>query len=542
MSSEIAFTKHYPNSTAEPSKVFRWPGVNWESTKAVREVLQENDRGYDIYESRRFAHNHFPHSALTRYSFGASSQLIRDTWEHDKSYLISLDPNDSHRDKEEVKNIPDKIDDSNWGDRQYVGRKGTYSRYLTFFHKEIERLGPIETINKYIFSGPANWQKFKNGDGEEKDGPMMIDRLVGGVFHPFIHVGFGLEFNDKVVLAEGLAEAAVHSDELNAPILTPEYVHEILYPSNPVPEHLRRPARDIPESEDCLEPNCAREPRLGRSLLEIYSILSKSEKLVPAPYDPDSSINERIKFASEGSKAQELRDLVEEWSLTDSELDNNEKEGWKRKYEELAILVTLLACATGRKGKGLKVDFFLMHTLTSSIFIPSYMPILSIPNRRLLLKAYLLVILNTALARGRPQIDPDLLMSYDAFPTAPGADSIVKAKEGNVIGRPEKKENRNPWLGIIESSLSHPDSHCPKAIRSLLYFSTSYGSTKPGCFIGTYLSGGQTHETLHGLSKVDGSVFIRGAGAIMNQMGWTREGQDEGNWEMSPVGYDEVWQ
>nr|XP_019046071.1 hypothetical protein I302_04811 [Kwoniella bestiolae CBS 10118]OCF25001.1 hypothetical protein I302_04811 [Kwoniella bestiolae CBS 10118] len=509
-----ALSKDYPTSTAEPSQLFRWPGGDWESIKAVREVLQENNRGYDIYESARFAHNHFPHSALTRYALGAPAQLIRDTWEHDRPHLVSLDPNDQSRKKEEVKDVPEKIDGANWGD------DNAYSRYLTFFHQEIARLGPIETLNKYVFTPSANWERSKSADGVEKEPPMMIDRLVGGLYHPFIHVGFGLEFNDRIILAEGLAETAIHSDELNLPLITPE---------------------DIPESEDCLSPNCAREPRLGRSLLEIYSILLKSPDLTPIPYSKDSTINERIKYASEGGKAEKIRKLAEDWSLTDGELGDG-ADGWKRKFEEVAILVTLLACGTGRKGRESKIDFFLMHTLTSSIFIPTYMPILSIPNRRLLLKAYLLVLLNTALARGRPAIDPELIMSYDAFPVAPGSEKSVKPQKGGVIGSPDRKESRNPWMGIVESCLAYPDSHVPKAIRSLIYFSELYGSTRRGCFIGTYLTGGQTHETIPGLSKVDGTVFVRAAGAIMNQMGWTREGQEEGDWEFSPVGYGEVWE
>lgn len=31
----------------------------------------------------------------------------------------------------------------------------------------------------------------------------MLDRLVAGVLHPFIQIGFGLEFRDRVVVAEG---------------------------------------------------------------------------------------------------------------------------------------------------------------------------------------------------------------------------------------------------------------------------------------------------------------------------------------------------
>ena len=38
-------------------------------------------------------------------------------------------------------------------------------------------------------------------DGAE--GGQMLDRLVAGVLHPFIQVGFGMEFRDQVMLAEG---------------------------------------------------------------------------------------------------------------------------------------------------------------------------------------------------------------------------------------------------------------------------------------------------------------------------------------------------
>lgn len=35
----------------------------------------------------------------------------------------------------------------------------------------------------------------------------MLVRMVAGVLHPFIHTGFGLEFKDVVVLAEGYVSA-----------------------------------------------------------------------------------------------------------------------------------------------------------------------------------------------------------------------------------------------------------------------------------------------------------------------------------------------
>jgi len=48
-------------------------------------------------------------------------------------------------------------------------------------------------------------------------------------------------------------------------------------------------------------------------------------------------------------------------------------------------------------------------------------------------------------------------------------------------------------------------------------------------------------EVIPGLSRVDGTIFVRSAGIVMTVMGWTREGEKAGNWSFDPVGYDEVW-
>lgn len=46
--------------------------------------------------------------------------------------------------------------------------------------------------------------------------------------------------------------------------------------------------------------------------------------------------------------------------LTDIEL-GDDKEGCQRKVEELAVLASFLACATGRTGREPRVDFFLVR-------------------------------------------------------------------------------------------------------------------------------------------------------------------------------------
>ena len=95
-----------------------------------------------------------------------------------------------------------------------------------------------------------------------------------------------------------------------------------------------------------------------------------------------------------------------------------------------------------------------MHTLTSSIFLPAYMTPLSIPQRRTILRTYLLIVLLTAIARGRPQIDFEYLMSANPYPVGPNT-GPEKWNKDHVISNPTEGEARNPWLSIVESSLYH---------------------------------------------------------------------------------------
>ena len=93
-----------------------------------------------------------------------------------------------------------------------------------------------------------------------------------------------------------------------------------------------------------------------------------------------------------------------------------------------------------------------MHALTSSIFLPSYLVHLSIPHRRAVLHTYLLVIIHTALSRGRPHLDPELLMSYNPHPTAPGTNGET-GKKLDVLSDASDETTRNAWTSLIESVL-----------------------------------------------------------------------------------------
>ena len=58
------------------------------------------------------------------------------------------------------------------------------------------RLGPKGALEEYIFSRAANI-------GPPDKGPTMVMALMAGVLHPLIHTGYGLEFGDQILVAEG---------------------------------------------------------------------------------------------------------------------------------------------------------------------------------------------------------------------------------------------------------------------------------------------------------------------------------------------------
>ncbi|KAL7421508.1 hypothetical protein Q5752_003277 [Cryptotrichosporon argae] len=486
--STLPISRNFPTSTARPSRVCQLP-VSPGSTAVLQRTLEANDRGYDIYGAARFAHNHFPHSALTRYALGAGPRLLDDTWAHDRRELVSLDPRagDHKIDQDVVDALPEKIDADNW--TAWLGQKDAYALYLAFFHAEIARLGSTGAVRHYLFD-------LSTAGGEDNmSGPRMLVRAFAGVVHPFIHIGFGLEFGDVVVLAEGLAQAAVH----------PADAYASLYP------------RAFP-----LTPL---EPTARVHLLHLYADVLADPIFAPGPYAPDSLIGDKLAAALQGGTAAALRHAVARWGVREDEA----ADGFADRLQEVGWLVTLLACATTRPGYAPRIDFFLMHALTSSIFLPSYMAHLAPAQAKAVLDGYVLTILHVALARGRPALYIDHLM---VAPEA-GAGAGSSGRRDAI-----SESETNPWLGIIDNSLLARDSHTPKAVRALLHYASLNGATAAGDVPGAKRDG---RETLPGTARLDGSAFVRAARRVLDVTGWVGQGEHEGSWDRSALGWDGAW-
>ena len=80
-----------------------------------------------------------------------------------------------------------------------MGSEKYYSDFLSFYASELEKKGLQSTLDTYLFdkSDLAN---------------QLFGRLFAGLLHPLIHLGFGLEFEQPAIVAEALAQAAVHEN------------------------------------------------------------------------------------------------------------------------------------------------------------------------------------------------------------------------------------------------------------------------------------------------------------------------------------------
>lgn len=74
--------------------------------------------------------------------------------------------------------------------RSQIGNRDAYTSYRDMFQHEINQHGMIHTIRHWIYSDD------------------LLARVVGGAYHPIIHLGYAVEFNLPALAAEGLAMAA----------------------------------------------------------------------------------------------------------------------------------------------------------------------------------------------------------------------------------------------------------------------------------------------------------------------------------------------
>lgn len=96
--------------------------------------------------------------------------------------------------------------------KEALGKERNYPNFLEFFQREINQRGVEGVLKEYVLR--------EEDDGDECAESMLV-RLFGGLLHPFIHFGFAIEFNQPALIAEALAQTAIHDDWTGPRFLLP---------------------------------------------------------------------------------------------------------------------------------------------------------------------------------------------------------------------------------------------------------------------------------------------------------------------------------
>lgn len=447
------------------------PGITPQSTEALREILKDNHQRWHVFFHPDYRpHNHAPHAAIALWALGADDEVLREVYARGSKLLMARYDSPGAI---TTNNVYAHLSDANY-----------YSAYLNFFNEVIQTDGVTAVLDKYLFSISANFVPGRNVDQQ----PQMLDRLFDGIIHPMIHLGYGLEFGLPGLVAEGLAWTAVHFASSTPTIIPPSAWEDDADATSDVQEL----ASTLQSAN--LTKGKVPKPTTNTHALSILARILKDPRFddVPGGEQYYNIYGNTIsKFSSM------VREYVDAWSY-----DRTDPAEVERKIEELIWANTLIYGIAGwKKDEPFNADFFIAHLLTSSLFLSSVSAHIPPASQEIFLRAYFGVSLVWWIGRERPGFDiPGFF--------ANASPNVVKDLKKSAMASP------NPWLALIGEALVAPDSHLPKALRSLLHFANAYGRRPAGSFANTELEGAEF---------IDGTLFVRTANLTHEKL--RREGE-----------------
>ncbi|KAL8747704.1 MAG: hypothetical protein Q9190_000445 [Brigantiaea leucoxantha] len=174
--------------------------------------------------------------------------------------------------------------------------------------------------------------ELSNDDTRSRIADAMLTGLYEGAYHPIIHLGLGVEFEQSSIVAEGLAQAATHSSaDINVFLLNSE--------------------------QEALTSNTPRHD--DRLLVDLLNEVRDNDTIHHAARWEDRA--NKVRDGVIGRAGKEIAALAAQYRVRPEEVE--------RKSAESVNISAYMAGAAQRQGKACKIDFFHMHAVTSSIFL-----------------------------------------------------------------------------------------------------------------------------------------------------------------------------
>jgi len=358
--------------------------ANKQNIDLVMKLIQKDADHHHLFFNDQGFHNHLVHQLLADYSLGADMPRLEKTYNDNAPFQRPKRPSKS---------------DFVWNSLQCLGNEDYYTTYVDFFQEELNKKGIKRSIEYYVF---------------EQDSRLgLYSRFLAGVYHPIIHLGYGIEFNHPLMLAEGLAWAAIHQ----------------------------------PRSNHFYEPINKQNSELEISSKEHknHSSLSTALEIILSVHQ-DSRIDGVVQWADEDKYTTVinaipdlLHEYCQQWPVS---LSLDGKMGLRARATELQILAAALHAGSHRAAEEIILDFFLMHTLTSSLFLHCYVELLEPRYAASLLRGKFAADLIYYIAHGRPYLNIEQFKSYPKLLS---------------------------WEQIISKAIASEDDHVPKVVRALIH-------------------------------------------------------------------------
>ncbi|KAK2023934.1 hypothetical protein LX32DRAFT_627118 [Colletotrichum zoysiae] len=157
----------------------------------VSELLQKDLENHHVFFTAKGYHNHMAHHLLTIYGTGGNSEALQNAFDIDSSFQAAT-----------VKPHTEVLQElqSNWSSaHKYLGNVNYYPDFLSFFQGEVEKKGWQQVVLDHLL-------------GDTESAQELFSRSWSSFAHSMIQLLYGLEWEQPAIIAEALAQAAIHDN------------------------------------------------------------------------------------------------------------------------------------------------------------------------------------------------------------------------------------------------------------------------------------------------------------------------------------------
>ncbi|KAK8187077.1 uncharacterized protein BKA78DRAFT_256101 [Phyllosticta capitalensis] len=366
--------------TGDEKPVYQFAPLKKELAELTTQLLRANHESWHVYFNDRGFHNHIPHQLLTLYSLSAAPSFLTAAYEANVTYQRPAKPTHSPLLKTLQAHSSSSSSTPPSSLLQHLGDEAYYPDFVAYYSAQVAAHGWPAVVRDALFRGTP----------EAED---LLARLFGGVVHPLLHLGFGVEFAQEGVVVEGLAQAAVHENWI---------------------------ARIFRECEEASGNKTIRKGE-RKGFLELVRAVGADEEVKSAARGVGQFSDGREVWGMVGER---LASVAGEFVVYPEEADV------EARTKEVVNGAVLLATTALQVQHIPKLDFFYMHLITSTISLVSLLhsPSLALPTatRAKLLTYYAYTALFVYATRGAQPLSPQRLYTYAPKHAEHGVKELVR--------------------------------------------------------------------------------------------------------------------